>query len=264
MYPVSTVAFNDRPQLQPDGLAIGPVTVSRLSQKEALATVQQALAQPGHLKIAFANSHLVNLAFDESGFAGLLRRFLVLPDGIGVDLGAMIVHGRTFPANLNGTDFIPALLRATATPLRVGLIGARPGVAERAVIRLCRLAPQHRFVACSHGFFSKDQEPQLLARLEEGRFDLLLVAFGNPKQEAWIAEKLDQRHARVAAGVGALFDFMAGEVARAPRWLRLLRLEWFFRLAQEPSRLWRRYLLGNPRFIGHLLLQKWRGTSRAR
>ncbi|MCX7325654.1 MAG: WecB/TagA/CpsF family glycosyltransferase [Hyphomicrobiales bacterium] len=226
--------------------------------------MQQALAKPGHLKLAFANSHLVNLALDDSTYAGVLRRFLVLPDGIGVDLGALIMHGRTFPANLNGTDFIPALLRATATPLRVGLVGARPGVAERAVIQLCRLAPQHRFVACSHGFFSPEEEPQLLARLEEGRFDLLLVAFGNPKQELWIAEHLDQRHARVAAGVGALFDFMAREVARAPQWLRWLRLEWLFRLAQEPSRLWRRYMFGNLRFVGHLLMQKWRGTPRSR
>lgn len=259
---MSAVTFGHQPQLPSNRLAIGPVGVSALTDDHALVSVQHALTQPGHLKLAFANSHLVNLAFEDPGLSGMLSCFLVLPDGIGVDLGARILYGQPFPANLNGTDFIPALLRSTVVPLRVGLLGARPGVADRAAEAMRRFAPQHGYTVCAHGFFAAEDEPQVLTRLEAERLDLLLVAFGNPRQEQWIAGRLDHRHARVAAGVGALFDFLAGEVPRAPAWVRRMRLEWAFRLMQEPSRLWRRYVVGNPRFLARIMVQKWRGVPR--
>jgi exopolysaccharide biosynthesis WecB/TagA/CpsF family protein len=95
-----------------------------------------------------------------------------------------------------------------------------------------------------------------LALLKGQPVDLLLVAFGNPRQEIWIAERITHEHAHLAIGVGALFDFLAGEVQRAPRWLRAARLEWAYRLMLEPARLWRRYVLGNPAFLLRVLRQK--------
>jgi exopolysaccharide biosynthesis WecB/TagA/CpsF family protein len=133
------------------------------------------------------------------------------------------------------------------------LLGGRPGVAERAAERFAQRYPAHRFGVLGHGYFAPEEEPALLARLAQERPDLLLVAFGNPRQELWIARHLDRSHCSVAVGVGALLDFTAGEVVRAPELLRRLRLEWLFRLAQEPRRLWRRYVVGNPAFLLRVL-----------
>ncbi len=183
----------------------------------------------------------------------------MLPDGIGVDLGSRLLHGAPFPENLNGTDFTPALLQGLQGPCSVALVGARPGVANRAAAALARLAPRHAYHVVSDGFFAPDDEAGILDALASLRPDILLVAFGNPRQERWIAERLDARHCAAAMGVGALFDFLAGEVPRAPEAVRAARLEWAWRLAQEPGRLWRRYVLGNPAFLARMALQKLTG-----
>lgn len=235
---------------------IGQVRIASIGSEEAIAAIEDAITGKGHLKLAFANAHVVNIAASDSRFAAALARCLVIPDGIGVDIAARLLHGAPFKANLNGTDFTPALLARLSRPVTVGLLGARPGVAERAAARLGELAPQHRYTVFGDGYFSDADEARLLGALADARPEVLLVAFGNPRQERWIAERLDGRHALVAAGVGALFDFLAGEVVRAPALVRRLRLEWAFRLAQEPGRLWRRYVLGNPAFLARVIAQK--------
>lgn len=237
---------------------IGGVVVAALSTQGALAELSEAFANGRHVKLAFCNAHLVNLAAHEPELRDQLAGFLILPDGIGVDLGSLMLHGAAFPANLNGTDFTPALLAAEARALRVALVGGKPGVAERAAAKLAQDYPRHRFEAVSHGFFTQAEEVGVLARLAAARPDLVLVAFGNPLQERWIAQKLTPLHGTVAAGVGALFDFLANEVPRAPDAIRDLRLEWLYRLWLEPGRLWRRYLIGNPVFLMRVLGQRLR------
>ena len=240
-------------------LQVGHVRIASLSQAEAVARLGMQLAKHEHLKLAFANSHVVNVAARDPGYRVALEEFLVLPDGIGVDLGARILHGVPFCDNLNGTDFVPALLSAMQPSLKVGLYGARPGVADRACLAFARQASHHSYHVFGHGFQDAAEEAAMLERLEAEKPDLLLVAFGNPRQEMWIAGRVDARHCTIAAGVGALFDFMAGEVPRAPLWLRQLKLEWLFRLVNEPRRLWRRYILGNPRFMVRVLRQRMTG-----
>lgn len=242
---------------------IGGVGIAVLTQAAALAELSDAMATGRHLKLAFCNANLVNVAARDAAVMRHLSGFLVLADGIGVDIGGWLLHGAPFPANLNGSDFIPSLLAAEARPLRVGLIGGRPGVADRAAERLARRFPRHAFSVISHGYFGASEEAGLLSELKAAPPDLLLVALGNPAQEKWIADKLGPQHCAVAAGVGALFDFFAGEVPRAPEALRRTRLEWVYRLWREPRRLWRRYVLGNPAFLMRLLWQRAFGRSRS-
>ena len=241
---------------------VGGVGIAVLTQAAALAELSDAMATGRHVKLAFCNANLVNVAAHDAALLRSLSSFLVLADGIGVDIGGWLLHGAPFPANLNGTDFIPALFATEARSLRVGLIGGRPGVADRAAERLARQFPRHAFRIVSHGYFSPSEEAGLLSDLKAAPPDLLLVAFGNPVQEKWIADKLGQQHCAVAAGVGALFDFFAGEVPRAPEAIRRTRLEWVYRLWLEPRRLWRRYILGNPAFLMRLLRQRAFGRSR--
>ena len=196
-------------------------------------------------RIAFLNAHCANVARRDEAYREAMAQCLVLPDGVGVDIGAKILYGAPFAENLNGTDFLPRFL--------IALEGCRRGIADRAVLSLAAIAPQHHYEAVSDGFFGEDGVSDVLSRLEEGRFDIVLVAMGVPLQERFIVDALDHRHGRLAFAVGALFDFLAGEVVRAPRAIRRLRLEWVWRLVLEPGRLWRRYVLGNPLFIAGML-----------
>jgi exopolysaccharide biosynthesis WecB/TagA/CpsF family protein len=228
-----------------------------MAADEALALLHEGLRKAAHRKLAFCNAHVVNLAASDGRFRKSLEAFLVLPDGVGVDLGSRVLHGAPFPANLNGTDFIPNLITTSPRPLLIGMIGAAPGVAEKAAVVLRCLDSRHQINVVSDGFFDPARKPAILESLAKQPVDILLVAMGNPRQEIWIAENIAPEHAHLAAGVGALFDFLAGEVPRAPEWIRNLRLEWLYRLVIEPRRLWRRYVLGNPAFLVSILRQKW-------
>lgn len=103
-----------------------------------------------------------------------------------------------------------------------------------------------------------DDTPQT-EPVREANVDILLVAMGSPAQEKWIDRHVGPGHARLVLSVGALFDFVAGEARRAPLGIRKLRLEWLYRLLQEPKRLWRRYVLGNPLFLYHVMRYKLSG-----
>jgi len=235
------------------------IRVASLGREEAVSLLSGFIREKTFTKVGFLNAHNANVACSNKEFAAALDDFLVLADGIGVDIAARWLYGAPFPANLNGTDFVPALLLAADKPLTVGLLGATRENAERAAQRLGEIAPQHRFVVVHDGFFTAQEEPTVIASLAALRPDILLVAMGVPRQEFWIARNLGPEHCTLPIAVGALLDFLSGSVPRAPEWMRRLRLEWLFRLVIEPGRLWRRYIVGNPLFLLRVLRQKLAG-----
>ena len=238
------------------------IAVAAADARRATSCVAEAISKDAFLKVAFLNAHNANLTREHPALKDALSSSLVLSDGLGIDLASKVLHGTKFPENLNGTDFVPGMIRDLATPLHIALVGGRPGVAEKARDALAAIAPQHRFDVLENGFMDDTREAALLKRLAHERPDLLIVAMGTPRQELWIERHISARHCKVAMSVGALFDFLAGEVPRAPTLLRTLRQEWIFRLALEPSRMWRRYLVGNPVFLWRVARQKWSARRR--
>lgn len=238
------------------------VRIRDLPQADALAAIHGAIRERRHLKVAFCNAHTANIAFGHAGFREALRHFMVLADGIGVDIAAHWLSGAPFKANLNGTDLIPELLRTADKPLTIALIGARPDVAIKAATVLAKFGPGHTVATIIDGFAEPDAKVAWRDALATNPVDIVLVAMGNPAQELWIDANLDSRHAAVAIGVGALFDFLAGEVSRAPGLVRRMRLEWVWRLMMEPRRLFLRYVLGNPLFLLRVLAGKFGGNQR--
>jgi exopolysaccharide biosynthesis WecB/TagA/CpsF family protein len=232
------------------------ISVLAIGWDDALALLSRLIAERRFTKVSFLNAHNANTAYGDPVFADALDDFLILPDGVGVDLAAKLLYGTPFPDNLNGTDFVPAFLQASTRPLTVGLLGATRVNAEAASAKLAALAGQHKFVVIHDGFFSAAEEQAIVGRIEALRPDVLLVAMGVPRQELWIARHIDARHCTLPIAVGALLDFLSGTVPRAPLWMRQLRLEWLFRLWIEPGRLWRRYVVGNPVFLWRVLRQK--------
>lgn len=222
--------------------------------ERAVALLDAHIRHRVPIKVAFANAHTLNTAAINRRYREVLGRFAVFNDGVGVDLASRLHFGKRFPDNLNGTDFIPAYLEHSERDLRVFLLGARPHVVRQAFETARARFTRHEWVGYHDGYFAFGEEAELLATLRQQRVDLLLVAMGNPLQELWIDRCAAASRATACVGVGALFDFLSGEVNRAPAWVRTLRMEWTYRLLLEPGRMWRRYLIGNASF----LWQAWR------
>ena len=239
------------------------IPVADIGLDPAIALLRGFVAQRRFTKVAFLNAHNANVASYDEEFAASLSDFLILADGVGVDIAAQVLYGEAFAANLNGTDLIPALLAAEPRPLTIGLLGAKRANAEAAAARFTEFARQHRFVVIHDGYFSPEQEPLILDRVRHLHPDILLVAMGVPRQELWIAKNITSAHCTMPMAVGALLDFVSGAVPRAPLWMRQMRLEWLFRLIVEPGRLWRRYVVGNPVFLARVARQKIFGDSAA-
>jgi exopolysaccharide biosynthesis WecB/TagA/CpsF family protein len=237
-----------------DAIEILGVPVARLTASQALGEIKRLGEREAPALVAYANAHTLNLAHRSPWFGDLLRRAdLVLNDGSGVGIAARL-RRRPFPENLNGTDFNPRILElAVAAAWPVFFLGARPGVSDRAAAALRARVPGLEVAGTHSGYF--DSGDDIVHRIRSSGARLLMVAMGNPLQERWLAENLEATGASIGVGVGAFFDFFSGEVPRAPSWMKRAGLEWVYRLAQEPRRMWRRYLFGNPLFLWRVLRQ---------
>jgi exopolysaccharide biosynthesis WecB/TagA/CpsF family protein len=232
--------------------------VCDLGWDDALTFINELASLPlGQTVISFVNAHNMLVMLRDESYRDVLVHNLVLPDGIGVDIASRVAHGASFPANLNGTDFVPALLTFMEQPKRVGLVGAHRDIIEKAAQNFRDHAPWHEFIVISDGYFDKIDSSAVTSEIERQKLDILIVGMGTPLQEKWVADHIRPQHARLVLTVGALFDFISGTVPRAPRMVRALRLEWIYRLAQEPSRLWRRYMIGVPIFLFQVMWHRF-------
>ena len=235
-----------------DLIDLGSVQLRTYTREAAIAAVAERFGTTPATPVAFVNAHTMLLALKSEAYAQTLEGFLLFNDGIGLDIANAVLNGRTFPANLNGTDFVPNLLGAIDRPIRVFLLGGRPAVVAQAAFNLQSAHPRHRVVGFRDGYFKPDEAAAVIADINVLAPDLLLVGMGNPLQETFIATHAHQLGCGVAMGVGGLFDFMAGAVPRAPAFVRSAGMEWMFRLFAEPRRLGRRYTVEILEFLARL------------
>ncbi|TYP69126.1 WecB/TagA/CpsF family glycosyltransferase [Paenibacillus methanolicus] len=212
----------------------------------------ELMSQKEKLSIFYLNAHCYNVSQkDEEYRACLNEADMVLNDGVGVDIGSQL-FGFRFHENLNGTDHNVRILEMAAQAgLRVYLLGAAPGIAITAAEKLCAKIPGLQIVGVQDGFFEDSQA--VVREINDLKTDVLIVGMGVPRQEKWISQHFAQLDVKIAVGVGAFIDFMAGKFPRAPKMMINLKLEWMFRFLQEPKRLWKRYLLGNVMFFYYII-----------
>lgn len=212
-----------------------------------LARLEGAVSTGVRLTILYVNVHCMNVRAHDSEYARILERAdLVYCDGTGVQLAARI-EGLPAPRRLTGADWIDLLCGFVVDrDLSLYLLAGREGVASRAADVLRARHPGLRVVGTAPGY---GLTSETVAMINAARPDILLVGMGTPTQERWIAGHRDALHVPVVWAVGALFDFVTGEIPRGPRWMTQHGLEWVCRLAAEPRKLWRRYLIGNPTFL---------------
>lgn len=205
-----------------------------------------------HCVINFVNAHCVNMRrSDRSYSAALNASDLLLPDGSGMRIAAKLA-GVPMGENLNGTDLFPEICAQLArTRDTIFLLGGLPGVAHDAAQAMCHRFPGLRFAGTMDGYFTPQEEEAVIARINASGASILMVGFGVPLQEKWIERNRARLTVPVLMGVGGLFDYYSGRIARAPRAIRAIGCEWAWRLAMEPRRLASRYLLGNAIFLLH-------------
>lgn len=224
----------------PPALRILGIPIHNVTLDEA---VEQAAAwvngEDAH-QIATVNPEFVMAARRDPAFRAVLERAdLCLPDGVGITLAARYL-GRPLRERVAGVDLVEALAaRAAREGWRLFFLGAAPGVAERAAAILAARHPGLTVAGTFAGSPRREEEADIVRRVRAARADLLLVAYGAPAQEVWLARNLARTGAKVGVGVGGALDYIAGIVPRAPRWMRRAGLEWFYRLIRQPWR-WRR------------------------
>jgi beta-1,4-glucosyltransferase len=208
--------------------------------------LEQRLATPQKTILLFANTNLVlKCQTMRTWLCG--EDVILVNDGIGLDIAARLMHGQRYQENLNGTDFLPHLLKNLRIRRKVYLLGGMPGVAEKAAT-IIQNDMGHEVVGCTDGY-SKLDAAVLRDQINQSGAEIVLVAMGNPIQEEWIRANADALDARLLIGVGALFDFLSGKARRAPTWVQKIRFEWLFRLSLEPKRLLRRYTVDIASFL---------------
>ena len=194
---------------------------------------------------------------------------LVLADGAPVVLASRLLR-KTLPERVAGSDLVPALFDSVSTepftrPLRVFLLGAAPGVADRAA-KAIHVRWQGVEVVGTYsppiGFeHDKKENEEILECIARCTPDLVLVGLGAPKQELWVSRYADRIEGKAALCIGATIDFLAGEKDRSPRWMQQAGLEWLHRLCSEPSRLAKRYLR-DAWIFPQLVWREWRHSKR--
>lgn len=229
------------------GLPIAPIHMG-----EAAAWITAWIRSHAGKKVFTVNPEIVMRANRDEGFAAILRGSdLNVADGIGIVLAARLA-GEAIPERVAGADLVEHLAGVgDALCWSVYLLGGREGVARRAGETLQRRHSGLQIAGWSAADSSEASDTETVAAINDTGPDLLLVAFGAPRQEQWIARNLSSVDVGVAIGVGGSFDFLAGDIARAPAPMRAAGLEWLYRLARQPWR-WRR-MVALPAFAGAAL-----------
>ena len=237
-----------------------------LNTHAVLERLEQFIREQRFHQVATANTDFLINALSDPELSHILRvTDLVIPDGMPVIWASRLIKS-PLQERVTGADIVPELASlASRKGSKIFMLGARPEIAQKAKERLEAKYPGVQIVGClsppNCPLIAMDNE-SILEEITAAKPDILLVAFGNPKQEKWIHMHREQlKDVSVCIGVGGTFDFLAGEVTRAPVWMQKSGLEWIFRLAQEPRRLWKRYVRDISHF-GRYLFRQWYGLNR--
>jgi N-acetylglucosaminyldiphosphoundecaprenol N-acetyl-beta-D-mannosaminyltransferase len=255
--------------------AVPPASVEILGVPLALTDYERtiewmdatiATGQRGYVCVAAVHTVMV-CQEDPELRAAVLGSDLTVPDGQPL-VWAMNALGHDLSSRVYGPDLMARYCeRAALTGARMFLYGGRnQGALVQLALNLRTRYPGLNIVggyAPPFRALTGEEEDFVLDEINRSQADVVWVGIGVPKQEKWMAAMRDRLRAPVLIGVGAAFDFHAGLVSQAPRWMQSIGLEWVYRLTQEPGRLWRRYLRYNPRFVAGFLRQ-WLAHRRSR
>ena len=234
----------------PQRIDIAGIQVDNVTQEEAVSAIDQFLELGNPQYLCVVNAAKTVAASRDARLRSVIEgAALVTADGMSVVWAARAV-GQSLKARVTGIDLFEHLITYAAERGRsVFFLGARDESVRGVVDRFTRAHPTLKVAGWRDGYFGQAENAAVTETIRRSAAEMLFVAMGSPAQEYWIAENLGRTGARFAMGVGGSFDHLSGRQRRAPRWMQRAGLEWLYRLLREPRRLWRRYLIGNARFL---------------
>lgn len=236
--------MNPPPRITFLGVSLDPWTM-----EETVSEIGHRLDRDEFTQHVVVNvAKIVNMRNDPNLRDSVISCDIINVDGMGVRWGARFL-GLKIPERVAGIDLFDRLLElASVRRESVFLLGAKPDVLEGAVRNLQSRFPRLSIAGWHHGYFDRQDEKKVVETIRNSGARLLFVAISSPKKERFINEHRHALGVRFAMGVGGTFDIVAGKTKRAPQWMQNAGLEWFFRVLQEPRRMWKRYLVTNAKY----------------
>jgi N-acetylglucosaminyldiphosphoundecaprenol N-acetyl-beta-D-mannosaminyltransferase len=236
------------------------VPISKMNMEQTVSYLTDAIENKLPQHVITANPIMVMSAVEDRDYLAMMRQAeLIVPDGTGVVWAANYV-GEPVAERVTGFDLVNELMKiGERQEWKVYLLGTSTEIIEAAASKLKAMYPGIQIVGCRNGFFKEDQDAEVIQDIVQAAPDLLLVGRSASTQEPWIAKYKHQLQVPVMMGVGGSFDVLAGKLKRAPVFFQKLRLEWLYRLIQEPWRYKR--MLTLPKFAVKVIREKEKVTK---
>lgn len=239
--------------------------IHNLTMQETLQLVSQCIEQKEQIHHTVVNAgKMVALQNDKELRQGVNEADLINADGQAV-IWASKMLGKPLKERVAGIDLFTNLLElAKEKNYKVYLLGAKQEVLEKLEEIIHQKYGAEIIAGKHHGYFSKEEEPQLVENISKSGANMLFVAMSSPKKEIFLHKHRQALQAvNFIMGVGGSFDVISGKTKRAPLWMQSSGLEWFYRFLQEPRRMWKRYLVGNTKFIYLVFKEKLQSKDKA-
>ena len=222
--------------------------VNKVTQSEAIEQIGAFIASGQPHYVVTANAEIIYQASQEPKMLQIINEAdMVTADGSGVVWASNYI-GEPLAERVTGIDLVHAICaQSEALGWKIYILGAAPGVAEQAVLKILEQYPKCHIAGYHHGYLQGDDEANVLAHIKQVQPDVLLVAMGAPRQEEWIRAHMEGLSIPVSMGIGGSLDVISCNLKRAPKWMQKLSLEWLYRLLIQPSR-WKR-VLALPKFV---------------
>jgi N-acetylglucosaminyldiphosphoundecaprenol N-acetyl-beta-D-mannosaminyltransferase len=236
------------------------IPVDSLTMEETVKLIDDAIKNNEHINHVVINAgKVVSMTEDEELFNSVVSCDIINADGQSIVWAARFL-GKKIPGRVAGVDLMQELIKLSyANGYKCFFLGAKEEVVKKVVDVYSQKYSPGIIAGYRNGYFTEEEEPLIARQIADSGAQLLFVAITSPKKEKFqFNNKETLKRVNFTMGVGGTFDIIAGKTKRAPVWIQNAGMEWFYRLAQEPGRMWRRYLEGNSRFILLVLKERIR------
>jgi N-acetylglucosaminyldiphosphoundecaprenol N-acetyl-beta-D-mannosaminyltransferase len=232
--------------------------IDTLSFDETLKKIEESIRKRKPIRHCAMNAaKIVKIQSDRKLREIVVSSDVISPDGQSIVWASRLLK-KPLPERVTGIDLMQKLLvLASEKGYKVFLLGAKEEVTCELKEKLKKELPNLNLVGCRNGYFSKAEEEEIVKEINKKKPDILFVGMSSPQKEYWMSKYRSALKVPLCMGVGGSFDVLVGKTKRAPEWMQRVGLEWFYRFLQEPTRMWKRYLVTNTLFIFYLLKEKF-------
>lgn len=225
--------------------------IDALTMKETVQIIDNAIKEGKHVHHAVVNAaKIVKMQEDKELYNSIVNADIINADGMPIVWASRLL-GKPLPERVAGIDLMQELIKlAYNRKYKIFFFGAKEEVVKKVVKKYSKEYSPEIIAGYRNGYYSEEEEPLIAKQIAESGANILFVGISSPKKEKFLYKyKHILKNVNFIMGVGGSFDVIAGKIKRAPKWMQKCGLEWVYRLVQEPRRMWRRYLIGNTKFI---------------